>query len=104
MAGQAAQEQVAARHLRCRQMSRQAMLQRCNSRRRAIDRVRSWVLVSVVSACGFAAAAQTHAAQEPHPQTAAAHVPSLTTAQLAEFARAQTAAQKILASAEFQRP
>lgn len=80
------------------------MLQRCNPRRRTIDRARSWVLVSVMSVFAFVAAGQTHAAQEPPLQAAAARVPSLTAAQQAEFARAQTAAQKILASAEFQRP
>jgi hypothetical protein len=81
------------------------MLQRCNHRRGVIDRVRSWALVCALSAGAFAATAQTPAGQGPHLRAAAARsVPSLTSAQQVEFVRAQTAAQKILAGAEFQRP
>jgi hypothetical protein len=83
------------------------MLQRCNERHRLIDRVRSWALACALSACGFAVAAQTRAAQGPHLEVGTRHgssVPSSTAAEQAEFARAQTAVGKILAGAEFQRP
>jgi len=72
-----------------------------------IDRGRAWLLVSAMSACVFAAAAQMRAGQETSLQTAAPHVASaavLTEAQQAEFAHAQAAVEKILAGAEFQRP
>jgi hypothetical protein len=55
----------------------------------------------------FAAAAQMHAAQGPHLETAAPRgvsVASVTATQQAEFAHAQTTVRKILAGAEFQRP
>ena len=81
------------------------MLRRCN-REMMFDRVRSLALVCAVAACGCAVAAQVKPVQGP-PPAAAAHsvsVPRLTSAQEAEFAHAQTAAKKILASAEFQRP
>jgi len=71
------------------------------------DRVRSWVFVSVLSGCAFVAVAQTKAGQGAPLQVAGTHgvtAPSLSSAQEAEFARAQAAAQRILASAEFQRP
>src|SRR5215472_9858497 len=83
------------------------MPQRCNRRDRMSDRVRSWVFVSVLSACAFVAAAQTKAGQSTPLQVAGTHgvsAPSLSAAQEAEFARAQAAAQRILAGAEFQRP
>src|SRR5580658_90658 len=83
------------------------MLRRCNHRHRMIDRVRSWARVSALSACAFAAVAQTPAGHGLHPETVASHsvsMPKLTTGQQAEFAHAQTAVQKILAGAEFQRP
>ncbi|HXS14073.1 MAG TPA: DUF4129 domain-containing protein [Acidobacteriaceae bacterium] len=88
------------------------MLQRCSRRRRMIDRVRSWIVVSALSMCAFAAAGQRGAgqmgaAQGPQLGTAAAQrasVASLSPAQQAEFAHAQRAAAKILAGAEFQRP
>src|SRR5580698_9853216 len=83
------------------------MFRRSNNQYRVIDRVRSWVLVSALSACAFVATAQTRAAQGPALATAAAHgvsAPSLTTTQQAEFAQAQTAVGKILADEEFQRP
>lgn len=82
------------------------MLQGCNRQRRMIERVRSWVLVSALSACAFAAGGQTRVQGTP-PQTAAPHVagrPSATPAQQAEFAHAQAVVEKILAGAEFQRP
>lgn len=82
------------------------MLQRCDHRHRMIDRVRSWMLVSALTAGAFAAA-QTGAAQGPHLEAAAprrASVPALTSAQQAEFAHAQNAVNGILAGAEFQRP
>ena len=72
-----------------------------------IDRVRSWVLVSALGVCAFAAGARARAAQGPHVGSAAprlVNAPSLTTAQQTEFAHAQTAVRKILAGAEFQRP
>lgn len=85
------------------------MLQRSNREHGScmIGRVRSWMLVCALGACTLAAAAQQPAGQGPHLQAAASprnNVPSLSAAQQAEFARAQTAAQKILAGAEFQRP
>lgn len=68
--------------------------------------MRSWVLISALSACACVAGAQTRAGQETAPQTAASHTsrPSVTSAQQAEFAQAQAAVDKILAGAEFQRP
>jgi len=82
------------------------MLQGCNHGHRMIDRTRGWVLVSVLSVCTFAAAAQTRGGQATFPQTTAVHASrsSVTTAQQAEFAHAQAAVEKILAGAEFQRP
>lgn len=83
------------------------MLQGCNQRRPTIDRVRSWVLVSAMSLCAFAAGAQAPAPQGAPPQTAVPHVaggPRLTAVQQAEFVYAQAAMEKILAGAEFQRP
>jgi hypothetical protein len=81
------------------------MPQRCDLRHRVIDRVRSWALVSALSACVFAAAGQMPAAQGSRVQTVAAGgAASLTETQQAEFAHAQAAARKILAGAEFQRP
>jgi hypothetical protein len=71
-----------------------------------IDRMRSWVLVSALSACAFAVASQSHAGQG-HLKAAAPHsvsAPSVTTTQQAEFAHAHTAVEKILAGSEFQRP
>src|SRR6185312_15996401 len=105
--GRVAPEQVAARRLRSRQVNRRVMLQGSSQRHRRIDRVRSWVLVSALSACAAVAAAQMHAGQGTLQQTAAPHVasvPSLTEEQQAEFAHAQAAVEKILAGAEFQRP
>jgi len=71
-----------------------------------IKRVRSWVLVSALSVCTFAAGSQTRARQATSPQTTALHAsrPSVPPAQQAEFAHAQAAVEKILAGAEFQRP
>lgn len=69
--------------------------------------MRSWVLVSAMSACALAAGAQTRAGQGISQQAAAPHVagkPSVTAEQQAEFAQAQAAVEKILAGAEFQRP
>lgn len=86
------------------------MLPRCNHRHRMIDRVRSWVLVSALSACALVAG-QTGAAQSPSLQSVAPHpisAPNLATnptgAQQAEFLHAQNAVERILAGAEFQRP
>lgn len=79
------------------------MLQRCNSQ----HRVRSWALVSALSACVVAAPAQTRAAQRPSVQTEVTrgvNAQSSTSAQQAEFAHAQAAVAKILAGPEFQRP
>lgn len=83
------------------------MLQRCKHRDRTVDRVRSWVVVCVLSACALAARGEIRAAQGPRVPTVATHsasVPSVSAAQQAEFARAEAAAQRILAGAEFQRP
>lgn len=82
------------------------MLQGCSLRHRMIDRMRSFVLAFLLSTCAFAAA-QTRPGQGPHLEVAAARdagVPSLTGSQRAEFTHAQTAVEKILAGAEFQRP
>ena len=82
------------------------MLQRCN-RHRMVDRVRSWVLVSAMGACALAVTAQTPVKLS-HPlgtvTSQGVSTPKLTAAQQAEFARAQTALNKILAGAEFRRP
>ncbi len=67
-----------------------------------IDRARSWALV-----CAFGMVASMCAAQGPHVGPSAPHrggAPSLSASQQAEFVHAQTAAQKILAGAEFRRP
>jgi len=82
------------------------MLQGCNRQNRMIDRMRSWILVSALGVCTFAAGAQTRAVQATPPQTATAHASrsSATPAQQAEFVHAQAAVEKILAGAEFQRP
>src|ERR1700761_7094229 len=103
---QAVPERGRVHRLRCTQVSRRAMLQRCSSQHRMIDRVRSWALVSALSACALAAGAQSQVAQGGPGQAQATHraAPSLTAAQQAEFAHAQTAVGKILAGAEFQRP
>lgn len=83
------------------------MQQPSNLQGRVVDHVRSWVLVCALSACAVGAAAQTPPKPVAHvdvPATHGAKVPSLTGEQQAEFGRAQTAVEKILAGAEFQRP
>jgi uncharacterized protein DUF4129 len=93
--------------LRCSQVGRRAMHQRCNRQHHKIGRVRSWVLVSAIGACAFAVTAQTPVRPSPHFETVTSRsgsAPKLTAAQQAEFARAQTALNKILAGAEFRRP
>jgi hypothetical protein len=69
------------------------------------DRVRSWVVAAVMIVCAMGAGTRAFAAQGV-PSAVTSHsvgAPSLTEAQQAEFAHAQTALQKILAGAEFQR-
>lgn len=61
------------------------------------------LLLASFSVCTYAGLAQTPVATL-HTQAAAAKIPTLTGTQQAEFARAQSAARKILARAEFQRP
>lgn len=82
------------------------MLRHCNRRRRMIDRLRSLVLVCALSGFALAALAQTRSANGPRLETGVArsvNATGSTAAQEAEFARARTAAQRILAGAEFQR-
>lgn len=71
-----------------------------------IKRVQLWVLLSALSVCGFAAPAQMRAARGAAVAAVAdgGNVPSPTSAQQAEFAKAQSAARKILDGAQFQRP
>lgn len=68
-----------------------------------LDRARWVVLVAVLSVSAPAMVAQGHAAQQSDAQ-AVSSGPGLTAGQQAEFVRARTAARKILARAEFQRP
>jgi hypothetical protein len=79
------------------------MQQRCKGRAQGLCRWRELVLLAFVSACAWGAVGQRPAATV-HAEAAAANRPTLTTAQQAEFARAQSAARKVLAGAEFQRP
>ena len=82
------------------------MLRHSNHRYRMVDRLRSWVVVCAWSACAVAATAQSRPAEGPRLAVASQGVSAapLTAAQQAEFAHAQAAAERILASAEFQRP
>jgi hypothetical protein len=70
--------------------------------RRLFDHARWVVVMAVLSTFASAAFAQARAPQEA--QVATTSAPTLTAAQQAEFARAQSAAERILARAEFQRP
>ena len=76
------------------------MLQGCKRLSCLTGSARACVLVVALCACAGVVTAQS----KPTAQQANAAVPALTGAQQAEFARAQNAAQKILATAEFQRP
>lgn len=80
------------------------MQQRCKFQDRVFDRARWVVLIAVVCACAPAAPGQRLAKQEVHAPAAVSRAPNLTAEQQAEFARARSAAQKILERAEFQRP
>lgn len=79
------------------------MQRRCNAPARVLYRLRGLLLLAALSVCACAAVGQTFVATV-HNQAGAAKVPALTGTQQAEFARAQSAARKILARAEFQRP
>ncbi len=79
------------------------MQQRCKDRARALRCWRELALVAALLVCAGAAVAQTPAASV-HNQAAGANTPALTSTQQAEFARAHSAAVKILAGVEFQRP
>ena len=75
----------------------------CNVSKHALDRCRALLLLASLSI--FASAAISQAPRgAAHNQTVAAQAPALSGAQQAEFARAQSAARNLLASAEFQRP
>lgn len=94
------------RRRRCNQVSRRAMLRRCN-RQLLFGRACSCALACALMACASSAAAQAKAVQgvrSPATVEQGASVPRLTASQEAEFARAGAAAKKVLASAEFQRP
>ena len=68
------------------------------------QRARLFLLLAVLGACASATLAQTRAGGAGHAQAAVTGAPSLTTGQQAEFVQAKSAAQRILARAEFQRP
>lgn len=80
------------------------MLQGCKRFHR-VSWARTCVLLAVLSSSVPAVAASAGAAQNAPQQTASTDsTPALTAAQQAEFARAESAAQTILAGEEFQRP
>lgn len=81
------------------------MLQGCKQRHRRVAWAQACVLLAVLGSGVPAVAASAGAAQNAPPQTAQVDsTPVVTAAQRAEFARAESAAQRILAGAEFQRP
>lgn len=80
------------------------MQPRFSHQSRTFDRIRSFALLAVLTVCASVAIAQTYAGQHREAQSGARSVPSLSSAQQAEFARGRAAAQKILSRAEFQRP
>lgn len=80
------------------------MQRRCKPRDRMFDRARLFLLIAALSLCASAALAQTGAAGEEHARAAVINAPRLTTAQQAEFAQAKSAALRVLARGEFQRP
>jgi hypothetical protein len=79
------------------------MQQRCNGRSQALYWARAFLLVAILGTCACAVDAQT-VVLTAHNQAFAPKTPALTGLQQAEFARAQSAARKILAGAQFQRP
>jgi hypothetical protein len=80
------------------------MQQLCKPQYRMFDRLRRFVLMAMLSTFAPAMFAQARASQDAHAQAATTNTPSLTAAQQEEFARAESAAERILTRAEFQRP
>ncbi|HEV2579017.1 MAG TPA: DUF4129 domain-containing protein [Acidobacteriaceae bacterium] len=79
------------------------MQRRCNRRNQALYWAQGLLLLAMLGGCAGAAIAQTLVVPV-HKDAVAANTRPLTGPQQAEFARAQSAARKILARAEFQRP
>ena len=79
------------------------MQRRCNGRNQARYWARALLLLAMLGACACPMVGQAFVATG-HKDATAANAPALTGPQQAEFARAESAARRILAGAEFQRP